>query len=109
MQWFSTNDFCIITKENSSNDNDENMHDLDIYISDYKSKNKTVDTFKSVVSLILIHSEQNDWNQLAMSLNTHPSKALDCHTAFEEFVQLVYYYSNFKSAEPHAWIRQVIA
>ena len=40
-------------------------------------------------------------NQVAMSLNTRPRKALDWLTPLEQFAQLVDYYKAFETVAPH--------
>jgi len=49
----------------------------------------------------LSQADQHYLNQVAMSLNTRPRKALDWHTPLEKFVQLVDYHQAFKSVAPH--------
>lgn len=49
----------------------------------------------------LSQADQHYLNQVAMSLNTRPRKALDWHTPLEKFVQLVDYHQAFNSVAPH--------
>lgn len=49
----------------------------------------------------LNQADQDYLNQVAMSLNTRPRKALDWLTPLEKFAQLVDYHNAFKSVAPH--------
>lgn len=49
----------------------------------------------------LSQADQHYLNQVAMSLNTRPRKALDWHTPLEMFAQLADYHQTFKSVAPH--------
>lgn len=52
----------------------------------------------------LSQADQHYLNQVAMSLNTRPRKALDWYAPLEKFVQLVNYHQAFKSVASHVWI-----
>ncbi|RXY90477.1 IS30 family transposase, partial [Salmonella sp. 3DZ2-4SM] len=45
--------------------------------------------------------QQCHLNQVAMSLNTRPRKALDWLTPLEKFAQLVDYHMAFETVAPH--------
>ena len=49
----------------------------------------------------LNQADQHYLNQVAMSLNTRPRKALDWYTPLEKFTQLVDYHQAFKSIASH--------
>ncbi|MGL6392436.1 hypothetical protein ACSZND_23985, partial [Aeromonas hydrophila] len=46
-------------------------------------------------------ADQHYLNQVAMSLNTRPRKALDWLTPLEKFAQLVDYHMAFETVAPH--------
>lgn len=50
----------------------------------------------------LSQADQTYLNQVAMSLNSRPRKALGWLTPLEKFSELVDYHSAFKSVAPHA-------
>ena len=56
----------------------------------------------------LFESNKSDLNQVAMSLNTRPRKALDWLTPLEKFAQLIDYHKDFETVAPHVWIRLVL-
>ena len=49
----------------------------------------------------LNQADQHYLNQVAMSLNTRPRKALDWLTPLEKFAQLVDYHKTFQTVAPH--------
>ena len=49
----------------------------------------------------LNQADQQYLNQVAMSLNTRPRKALDWLTPLEKFTQLVDYHQAFRTVAPH--------
>lgn len=49
----------------------------------------------------LNQADQHYLNQVAMSLNTRPRKALNWLTALEKFAQLVDYHKAFETVAPH--------
>ena len=49
----------------------------------------------------LNQADQHYLNQVAMSLNTRPRKALDWLTTLEKFAQLVDYHKTFQTVAPH--------
>ncbi|SYW94144.1 conserved hypothetical protein [Acinetobacter baumannii] len=49
----------------------------------------------------LNQADQHYLNQVAMSLNTRPRKALDWLTPLEKFAQLVDYHMAFETVAPH--------
>ena len=49
----------------------------------------------------LSQADQHYLNQVAMSLNTRPRKALDWYTPLEKFAQLIDYHHTFKTVAPH--------
>ncbi|MFW1754286.1 IS30-like element ISAba125 family transposase, partial [Acinetobacter wanghuae] len=49
----------------------------------------------------LNQADQHYLNQVAMSLNTRPRKALDWLTPLEKFAQLVDYHKAFETVAPH--------
>ena len=55
----------------------------------------------------LSQADQHYLNQVAMSLNTRPRKALDWLTSLEKFAQLVNYHKAFKTVSPYVRIRHL--
>ncbi|HHK0092845.1 TPA: hypothetical protein ACQQHG_006294, partial [Pseudomonas aeruginosa] len=51
--------------------------------------------------LNFLYPDQHYLNQVAMSLNTRPRKALDWLTPLEKFAQLVDYHMAFETVAPH--------
>jgi IS30 family transposase len=49
----------------------------------------------------LNQADQHYLNQVAMSLNTRPRKALDWLTPLEKFAQLFDYHKTFETVAPH--------
>ena len=49
----------------------------------------------------LNQADQHYLNQVAMSLNTRPRKALEWLTPLEKFAQLVDYHKTFQTVAPH--------
>ena len=53
------------------------------------------------MSGLLFESNKSDLNQVAMSLNTRPRKALDWLASLKNFAQLLDCHKDFETVAPH--------
>ena len=74
---------------------------IDVYFCDPHSpwQKGTCENMNGLIRQYL--PKEIDLNQVAMSLNTRPRKALDWLTPLEKFAQLVDYHKTFETVVPH--------
>ena len=83
--------------------------DIDVYFCDPHSpwQKGTIENMNGLIrqylpkGIDLNQADQNYLNQVAMSLNTRPRKALNWLTPLEEFSRLTDYHKCFKTVAPH--------